>query len=257
MRSGRGPSRMTREFHLVVPRQAHGMHKVVDPQDAGEDEAQRVLDTALPKLSEAAGSRVSGSLGDSEPLMAIHDAINLGELRRDHHLDAAARALTLVEAGSDQQGPRPWTSGHPRTGRQQNRERRAGRGLAAGPVARTIGSAAVKLATFQAPDEGGPLAGIVEDDRVFAFAEETTVREVLAASEKPAVSDRSWPLSEVELLAPIPAPGTIYAIGLNYAAHVAETGATDTRGSDRIRQGPGFGGSAGRPGPVSGGRAPA
>jgi 2-keto-4-pentenoate hydratase/2-oxohepta-3-ene-1,7-dioic acid hydratase in catechol pathway len=84
----------------------------------------------------------------------------------------------------------------------------------------------VKLATFQAPDEGGPLAGIVDDDRVFAFAEGTTVTEVLGASETPAVSDRSWPLSEVELLAPIPAPGTVYAIGLNYAAHVAETGAT-------------------------------
>jgi hypothetical protein len=65
-------------FHLVVPRQAHGMHRVVDPQDAGEDEAQHVLDAALPKLSDAAGSRVSGSLGDAEPLMAIHDAINLG-----------------------------------------------------------------------------------------------------------------------------------------------------------------------------------
>jgi hypothetical protein len=65
-------------FHLVVPRQAHGMHRVVDPQDAGEDEAQRVLDAALPRLSDAAGSKVSGSLGDSEPLMAIHDAINLG-----------------------------------------------------------------------------------------------------------------------------------------------------------------------------------
>jgi hypothetical protein len=65
-------------FHLVVPRQAHGMHKVVDPQDAGANEAQTVLDQALPRLSEAAGSRVTGSLGDAEPLMAIHDAINLG-----------------------------------------------------------------------------------------------------------------------------------------------------------------------------------
>jgi hypothetical protein len=65
-------------FHLVVPRQPHGIHKVVDPQDAGEDEAQRVLDQALPKLSQAAGSEVTGSLGDSEPLMAIHDACNLG-----------------------------------------------------------------------------------------------------------------------------------------------------------------------------------
>jgi hypothetical protein len=73
-RARRGPA----TFHLVVPQQAHGMHKVVDPQDAGVDEAQRVLETALPKLSEAAGGEVTGSVGDAEPLMAIHDAINLG-----------------------------------------------------------------------------------------------------------------------------------------------------------------------------------
>jgi hypothetical protein len=73
-RAARNPAR----FHLVVPRQPHGMHKVVDPQDAGSDEAQTVLDDALPKLSKAAGSPVTGSLGDSEPLMAIQDAINLG-----------------------------------------------------------------------------------------------------------------------------------------------------------------------------------
>jgi hypothetical protein len=54
------------------------MHKVVDPQEAGEDEAQKVLAEALPKLSEAAGSEVTGSIGDPEPLMAIEDAINLG-----------------------------------------------------------------------------------------------------------------------------------------------------------------------------------
>ncbi len=66
------------KFHLVVPRQPHGMHKVVDPQDTGDDEAQQVLDAALPKLAEAAGDQVTGNLGDSEPLMAIHDAVNLG-----------------------------------------------------------------------------------------------------------------------------------------------------------------------------------
>jgi acylpyruvate hydrolase len=33
-------------------------------------------------------------------------------------------------------------------------------------------------------------------------------------------------LSVVRLLAPIPDPGTIYAIGLNYAEHIAETGST-------------------------------
>src|ERR1700758_3704240 len=73
-RAQRGPA----TFHLVVPQQAHGMHKVVDPQDAGADEAQRVLEGALPKLSDAAGQSVTGSVGDSEPLMAIQDAVNLG-----------------------------------------------------------------------------------------------------------------------------------------------------------------------------------
>jgi hypothetical protein len=77
VRSRAGSSPAT--FHLVVPRQAHGMHKVVDPEESGGDEAQGVLDTALPKLSEAAGQKVTGSLGDAEPLMAIHDAVNLGD----------------------------------------------------------------------------------------------------------------------------------------------------------------------------------
>jgi hypothetical protein len=65
-------------FHLVVPRQPHGMHKVVDPLEAGEAEAREVLAQSLPKLSEAAGAEVTGSIGDAEPLMAVHDAVNLG-----------------------------------------------------------------------------------------------------------------------------------------------------------------------------------
>jgi hypothetical protein len=73
-RAQRGPAK----FHLVVPRMPHGMHRLVDPEDAGEDDAQRVLTEALPKLSEAARTHVTGSLGDAEPLSAIQDAINLG-----------------------------------------------------------------------------------------------------------------------------------------------------------------------------------
>lgn len=76
---GERAQRSPAAFHLVVPRQAHGMHKVVDPQEAGEAEANRVLAEALPKLSEAAGQEVTGSIGDPEPLMAIQDAINLGD----------------------------------------------------------------------------------------------------------------------------------------------------------------------------------
>jgi hypothetical protein len=74
-RAASGPAR----FHLVVPRQPHGMHKLVDPHEAGEDEAKTVLDDALPKLSDAAGHDVTGSIGDPEPLMAIQDAVNLGD----------------------------------------------------------------------------------------------------------------------------------------------------------------------------------
>lgn len=73
-RAARSPAK----FHLVVPRQPHGMHKVVDPTEAGEGEARKVLDDALPKLSQAAGHEVGGSIGDPEPLMAIQDAVNLG-----------------------------------------------------------------------------------------------------------------------------------------------------------------------------------
>jgi hypothetical protein len=51
---------------------------MMDPQDHGRDEAERVLADALPKLSEAAGQEVTGEVGDPEPLMAIQDAVNLG-----------------------------------------------------------------------------------------------------------------------------------------------------------------------------------
>ncbi len=66
-------------FHLLVPRQAHGLHRVVDPQDSSDEEAAGVIIAALPRLTEAAGSEVTGSMGDSEPLAAIQDAINLDD----------------------------------------------------------------------------------------------------------------------------------------------------------------------------------
>ena len=73
-RAERGPAK----FHLVVPQRPHGMHKYVDPHDDGLEDAEAVLADALPKLSAAAGSEVTGGIGDPEPLMAIHDAVNLG-----------------------------------------------------------------------------------------------------------------------------------------------------------------------------------
>ncbi|HEX7291367.1 MAG TPA: hypothetical protein VF250_09600 [Conexibacter sp.] len=71
-RAQRGPA----TFHLVVPAHPHGLHKLVDPQEGDAGEAEGVLASALPLLSEAAGSEVTGHVGDHEPLMAIEDAIH-------------------------------------------------------------------------------------------------------------------------------------------------------------------------------------
>jgi acylpyruvate hydrolase len=81
----------------------------------------------------------------------------------------------------------------------------------------------VKLATFEA--DGQVRAGSVQGDRVAAFDGGQTVVDVLGG-EAARVGGESWGLSEVALLAPVPAPGVIYAIGLNYAKHVEETGGT-------------------------------
>jgi CBS domain-containing protein len=61
-------------FHLVVPAKPHGLHRLVDPEVAGREEARARLEAAIPLLSEAAGSPVTGEVGDADPLAAIHDA---------------------------------------------------------------------------------------------------------------------------------------------------------------------------------------
>jgi acylpyruvate hydrolase len=84
----------------------------------------------------------------------------------------------------------------------------------------------MKLATFLTPDRSEVLSGTVEGDRVAVFGGPDGVREALAAGGPPAERLGDWALTEVTLLSPIPAPPTVYAIGLNYARHVQETGAT-------------------------------
>jgi hypothetical protein len=64
-------------FTLLIPNAAHGLHKLVDPEDQEQNEAEATLELALPLLEEAAGGRVEGMIGDPEPLAAIQDAINL------------------------------------------------------------------------------------------------------------------------------------------------------------------------------------
>lgn len=64
-------------FTLLVPNTAHGLHKLVDPEDQDAEEAEAVIADAAPKMSEAAGSPVEGIVGSSDPTLAVQDAINL------------------------------------------------------------------------------------------------------------------------------------------------------------------------------------
>jgi len=70
-RAARGPARFT----LLVPNTQHGLHRVVDPEETGGEEATAQLERALPLLSAAAGSEVTGRVGVADPVAAIHDAL--------------------------------------------------------------------------------------------------------------------------------------------------------------------------------------
>jgi hypothetical protein len=64
-------------FTLLVPNPAHGLHRVIDPEDQSHTEGEQTLELAIPLLEEACGGHVDGMVGDAEPLAAIQDAINL------------------------------------------------------------------------------------------------------------------------------------------------------------------------------------
>lgn len=64
-------------FHLVVPATPQGLHRVVDPEVTGQNDARERLARALPLLSEAAGREVTGHVGDANPLAAVSDALHL------------------------------------------------------------------------------------------------------------------------------------------------------------------------------------
>ena len=70
-RARQGPAR----FHLVVPATPKGLHRPVDPETAGREQAQAQLEAALPLLSKAAGGEVTGAVGDADPLAAIQDVV--------------------------------------------------------------------------------------------------------------------------------------------------------------------------------------
>ncbi len=84
----------------------------------------------------------------------------------------------------------------------------------------------MKLATFRVPGNDEPAAGwLGEGDELVAFGPPSALVDVLVSGVPPEPAIGTWPISEVELLAPIQHPSAIYGIGLNYAKHIEETGA--------------------------------
>ncbi len=72
-RAAQGPA----AFSLLVPAPISGLQKILDPEDASDDEGRQVLELALPVLEAAAGGPVEGIVGDPNPMNAVQDAINL------------------------------------------------------------------------------------------------------------------------------------------------------------------------------------
>lgn len=66
----------TARFHLLVPATPHGLHRVVDPEVAGQDEAQANLGRGIELLSARTGTEVTGQVGSADPLGAISDALH-------------------------------------------------------------------------------------------------------------------------------------------------------------------------------------
>ena len=84
----------------------------------------------------------------------------------------------------------------------------------------------MRLATFLPSPGAAPLAGEVRGDDVIAFANGSGVLDRLASGDRSPAEGDTFALAEVELLAPVERPRAIFGIGLNYAAHVRETGGT-------------------------------
>ncbi len=81
----------------------------------------------------------------------------------------------------------------------------------------------MRLATFLTPEGPAPHSGEVRGDRIVAFSS-GSVLDRLASGDLTPADGKEYALAEVSLLAPVLQPRAIFGIGLNYAAHAAETG---------------------------------
>jgi acylpyruvate hydrolase len=85
----------------------------------------------------------------------------------------------------------------------------------------------MRLAMFLPSGSSVPRAGAVREDRIVAFADERlTVLDLLRDSGSRVTEGPAFAVADVTLLAPVPRPRAIFGIGMNYADHVAELGAT-------------------------------
>jgi 2-keto-4-pentenoate hydratase/2-oxohepta-3-ene-1,7-dioic acid hydratase in catechol pathway len=82
--------------------------------------------------------------------------------------------------------------------------------------------AAMRLITFLHPGGDEPVGGEVRGDQAVAFDDGSTVLDRLRTGDRTPASGAAYPLADVTLLAPVPRPRAILAIGLNYRAHIDE-----------------------------------
>ncbi len=91
----------------------------------------------------------------------------------------------------------------------------------------------MRLATFIRPGSPDPVSGELRHGRAIAFedagrtpgAGQALLLDRLSTGTLEPVEGDSWPVADIELLAPVTAPRAIFGIGLNYRAHAAEQGA--------------------------------
>ena len=89
-----GPCR----FHIVVPATPPREHFAWSEGEA-VTVARRRLDEALAWMEEE-GATVTGAVGDASPALAVADAVERADLRRDHRLHVAVRAVAVDPSGS-------------------------------------------------------------------------------------------------------------------------------------------------------------
>jgi hypothetical protein len=97
-------------FTLLVPAVAHGLHRVVDPEDECCEAAARTIGSLRPAIERAAGEPIATMIGSHEPLAAVEDALNrqdfdeivlairpsrLARLAGAFHLDLARKIKAL------------------------------------------------------------------------------------------------------------------------------------------------------------------